>query len=79
MAYALLVAEVAAERRAQLDADLGVAGWPTPGAARHRPALAAAGPVAATPDGDGAPPAWYGTSEEEVSQAFLAEMGIELD
>jgi hypothetical protein len=80
MSYALLLAEtgVRGEARSQLDRDLGVAGWPTPAQATAA-APRALEPVAATPDDDGRPPAWWGESEEDVSQAFLAELGVDLD
>jgi hypothetical protein len=65
--YHLLVAAADERERAQLDAALGVPGWPGP-ATRPRPA---------EPVEPGAPAWWHG--EEEASQSFLAAVGVRLE
>jgi hypothetical protein len=64
--YHLLVAAADERERAQLDAALGVAGWPAP-AQRPRPV---------EPTEPGAPAWWQG--DEEASQSFLAAVGVRL-
>jgi hypothetical protein len=84
MAYALVAAQAQAQdpqRRAELDAALQVDRWPTPTSPRPTTPSSAGGGggelVAATPGDPGRPPPWWGADEEAVSQATLAELGVE--
>lgn len=65
-AYYLAAENATAEQRAELDRDLGVAGWPGPGG-RLRPA------PAPTPGGLTPPPWWRG--EDAAAQTILVAAG----